>query len=82
MVKVGLKAVRNEAKTSTIENTSSGEVATATQITNEEKMILLIDLLDDNDFQKESDTVLTYKANGNTYKITVDFDDYKITKIE
>lgn len=82
MVKVGLKAVRNEARTSNIETTSSGETSSTAQMTNNEKMDLLIDLLSGKDFSKESETVLNYKANGNTFKITVNFDNYTITRIE
>lgn len=82
MVKVGLKGVRNEAKTSNIETTISGEVSSTSQMTNDEKMDLLIDLLGGNDFSKESETVLNYKGSGNTFKITVNFENYTITKIE
>lgn len=82
IVRVGLKGVRNEAKTSTINNTTGEPTVTTSTMTDKEKMDLLIDLLGDSEFSKESDTVLVYKSKGNTYKITVNFDNYTITKIE
>lgn len=82
MVTVGLKAVRNEARTSTIDNTTTEATSTVTQTTDKDKMDLLIYLLEDSDFSRESDTVLNYTSNGKTYKITVNFDNYTITKVE
>lgn len=76
IVTVGLKAVRAEAKSNSVNSTET------VALSNADKMSALMLFLDDSEFSKESDTVLTYKSNGITFKITVDFDEYKIINIE
>lgn len=80
MTKVGLKAVRKEVQTNS--TTDVNGVATVAPSTATEKMELLIELLGKEEFSKESDTVLIYKNNDNTYRLTVNFDDYTVTSIE
>lgn len=82
IVKVGLKAVRNEAQATSTNAIGGDGTSTTVPLTASEKMDILIDLLGDSNFTKESDTVLIYKSEGNTYKVTVNLDNYTITKIE
>lgn len=76
IVTVGLKAVRAQVSSAPVNSTETVTVSNA------DKMSALMLFLDESEFTKESDTVLTYKSNGITFKITVDFDEYKIIDIE
>lgn len=78
IVNVGLKAVRSEVN-STPTNTESTEPA---QVSNEDKMGILMLFLDNKEFSKESEDTVIFKSNGITFKVTVDFDNYKIKNIE
>lgn len=82
IVTVGLKAVRREAQVTSTDTNGEDGTTTTVPPTTSEKMELLMDLLEKNEFTKESDTVITYKSNGNSYKITVNLENYTITKIE
>lgn len=82
MVKVGLKAVRNEAQVTSTSTIGEDGTSTTVPLTVAEKMNILIDILGDSNFRKESDTVITYKSNGVSFRITVNLDNYTITKID
>lgn len=78
VVAVGLKAVEKQIKSIDENNTNT----TINPANNGDKMQLLIELLGHDKFEKESDAVLIYKNNDNTYKITVNFNNYIVTNVE
>ncbi len=78
IVEVGLKAVRAQSQ-----STPTDENQTKIPKTETEKMEILLVFLDNSEFSKETDTVLKYSnKDGITFRITVDFENYKIKSIE
>lgn len=78
IVTVGLKAVRAQVNTTSVDTENNVPQA----LNDSQKMDILIMFLDNSEFMRESDTVIKYKKSGIEFTITVDFGDYKITKIE
>lgn len=79
IVTVGLKAVRAQENSTSVDtqNTTAPE-----ELNDSQKMDILMMFLDNSEFSKESATTLKYNNNGITFTITVDFGNYKITRIE
>lgn len=77
-VTIGLRALERQIKQIEDGNTNT----TLNTSNNGEKMDLLIEILGQDRFEKESDAVLIYKYNDNSYRITINMNNYTLTNVE